>query len=402
MSFSSSLRIGVVFASCVLFGLRSTTTAVAEDWTIDLEVPDAINLAPSPALASAFDSPTFTTVEGLYDVYWPALRHKWAAPPYSVVCYLYGAGGEFSRSLQHPRFLDFVTRTGCVLIVPRYQSGYGTFQPSTWQAAAEARLQAALRDHGRLLDPDRFAIVGHSIGGLIALRMAADRLPGIPAPRAVVLHDGAGFEFSPLLATRPEEAAAGFRTAAYDDFRGMPRYVQLLALVARETWDTAHDADDVAPPEIGFGNENAGGVLSRAAWCTPAKVRKHFLRVNDMPIAFSLAASDHDGPVIHDEYAEIYWRHTADMLAAAFSGRSYTPDLSGFYPVGEWARPEVTRLSPRAIPRPSPFAWNCALLRPFLELGLSVLDPGHVAGGDPALERAWEELDAFLTALPCD
>jgi pimeloyl-ACP methyl ester carboxylesterase len=262
-------------------------------------------------------------------------------------------------------------------------------------------LQAALLDHGRLLDPDRFAIVGHSMGGLIALRMAADRVPGVPVPRAVILHDAAGFEFSPLLATRPGEAADGFRTAAYDDFRDMPRSVQLLALVARATWDTAHDADDVAPPEIGFGNENAGGVLSRAAWSMPAKLRKHFLRVNDMPLALSLEASDHDAPVLYDEYAEIYWRHTADMLAAAFNGRSYTPDVSGFYPVGEWAWPEVTRLRPTAIPRPLPFAWNCALLRPFLERGLSFLDPGHVAGGDPALQSAWEELDAFLTALPC-
>jgi pimeloyl-ACP methyl ester carboxylesterase len=263
---------------------------------------------------------------------------------------------------------------------------------------AETRTRAALEACGTYINRNKFALAGHSMGGIMSLEIADRRPWWLPVPKAVVLHDPAGYEFTPLLATDPFTVAEeGFVTTDYDRFRNLSSQTQLVALVAKDTW---YDSFAGVTSELGFGNGNAGGILSRAWHNTPSTVRKKFLIVWEN---LSLGRSNHGAAVRNPFYQAVYWRHTRDALSAAFGGRTYVPNLTAD-PTG------INAYLFSGMPAPLPFAWNCAsglpegiaeLLddREFLELANEFGETGNLMLGLQLLDMLWDADPEFAMAL---
>lgn len=106
---------------------------------------------------------------------------------------------------QSEGWLTHLARRGNIVIYPRYQAGAHTppreFTPN---AAGVVRQALALLHRQGLVKPDteKFAIVGHSAGGVIAANMAATwKAVGIPRPRAVMcVEPGRSFRITSKLA----------------------------------------------------------------------------------------------------------------------------------------------------------------------------------------------------------
>ena len=108
-----------------------------------------------------------------------------------VVVFLHGWGGM--NPLYYGAWLDHLVKRGNIVIYPRYQETLLTpineFTPSTLAALKDAvgRLQT---EHGHV-KPDftKFAVVGHSVGGLLAASVAAlageSKLPKVRAVMSV-------------------------------------------------------------------------------------------------------------------------------------------------------------------------------------------------------------------------
>ncbi|HKR61338.1 MAG TPA: alpha/beta hydrolase [Pyrinomonadaceae bacterium] len=106
-----------------------------------------------------------------------------------VIVLMHGWGGV--NPMYYGAWIEHLVKRGNVVIYPRYQSSLLTavqeFTPNTMQALDDAfrRLQKE-RGHVRP-DLKRFAVVGHSIGGLLAANIAAlSRDFGLPRVTAVM------------------------------------------------------------------------------------------------------------------------------------------------------------------------------------------------------------------------
>jgi len=105
-----------------------------------------------------------------------------------LVVFLHGWGGM--NPLYYGAWLDHLVKRGNIVVYPRYQENLLTpmqdFLPNTLGAikAAIARLQTEPRH----IKPDlnRFAVVGHSLGGLLAANVAAAKEFKLPQVRAVM------------------------------------------------------------------------------------------------------------------------------------------------------------------------------------------------------------------------
>src|SRR4030095_8631655 len=128
--------------------------------------------------------------------YGTGAREYWIFEPDSpkprtapVIVFLHGWGGM--NPLYYGAWLDHLVKRGNIVIYPRYQATLLTpikeFTPSTLAAIKDAfsRLQSE-RGH---IKPDlnKFAVVGHSVGGLLAANVTAlaDEAK-LPKVRAVV------------------------------------------------------------------------------------------------------------------------------------------------------------------------------------------------------------------------
>jgi pimeloyl-ACP methyl ester carboxylesterase len=106
-----------------------------------------------------------------------------------LIVFLHGWGGM--NPLYYGAWLDHLVRRGNIVVYPRYQAGLLTpvrdFSPNAIGSIKDAitRLQTDLR-HVRP-DLNRFAVVGHSMGGLLAANVAAlAGESGLPQVRAVM------------------------------------------------------------------------------------------------------------------------------------------------------------------------------------------------------------------------
>jgi len=105
-----------------------------------------------------------------------------------VVVFLHGWGAWWP--LHYRTWIDHLVRRGNVVIYPRYQASFVTL-PTRMTANAIAGIQDALAElpkDGRVHpDGDRFAVAGHSLGGVIAANVAATADDaGLPRPLAVM------------------------------------------------------------------------------------------------------------------------------------------------------------------------------------------------------------------------
>ena len=118
-------------------------------------------------------------------------------------------------------WLEHLARRGNVVIYPRYQRNPLHPRPNMFAEATEAFKKALgiVPSLGVVPDTSRFAVVGHSIGGMMAFAIASswDSL-GLPRPKAVMSVQGGG---KPIPAFAPEkihENTLLIAVAGDDDF----------------------------------------------------------------------------------------------------------------------------------------------------------------------------------------
>jgi pimeloyl-ACP methyl ester carboxylesterase len=106
-----------------------------------------------------------------------------------LVVFIHGWGGM--NPLYYGAWLDHLVKRGNIVIYPRYQAGLLTpvreFSPNTIRAIKSAI--ARLESDSAHIKPDlkKFAVVGHSMGGLLAANVAAlASESGLPEVRAVM------------------------------------------------------------------------------------------------------------------------------------------------------------------------------------------------------------------------
>ncbi|CAN5658345.1 alpha/beta hydrolase fold domain-containing protein [soil metagenome] len=88
-------------------------------------------------------------------------------------------------------WIEHLTRSGHVVVAPRYQEGWTTppadFLPNTVAAVRDALDVLETAPDRVRPDRDRFALIGHSAGGNLAAQLASvARSSGLPVPKALV------------------------------------------------------------------------------------------------------------------------------------------------------------------------------------------------------------------------
>jgi pimeloyl-ACP methyl ester carboxylesterase len=123
---------------------------------------------------------------GEYWIYEPAEPAARLAP---VVLFMHGWGAMNPRA--YGAWIDHLVRRGNIVIYPRFQSDLrtesATFTPNALDAARDALHRLATEPGHATPAPGQFAVVGHSVGGLLAANVAARAADsGLPIPRAVM------------------------------------------------------------------------------------------------------------------------------------------------------------------------------------------------------------------------
>lgn len=119
-----------------------------------------------------------------YWVFEPDTAVDVAAAPLPIVLYVHGLNAISPRSVR--AWIDHIVRRGSIVVYPAYQSTGrerpGEFTKRSATATKEAIDRLNGRDHHQG-DTDRFALVGHSLGGTIIANLAAAHLAyGLPEP----------------------------------------------------------------------------------------------------------------------------------------------------------------------------------------------------------------------------
>lgn len=360
-------------------------------WTLSVVLFLLVTLAPSalaqvkgsilaPTNPSEFTSMYYRSIPPQtkrreYTIHWPSspIRASITSPA-PVVVYLHGFSadggslepvvdltsgpardlGEFMlNEIGRLEDYDYLVRhwsqQGWIVITPRWQVGYDFFTPATWLGNAESIIRRALNECGAAADRQRVAIGGHSMGAVLALRLAADQPAGLPTFRAVALHDISGFDFTPLMSLSFRDKVPYLPIDAYDDFSGMRSNTQLLLLTAL---DTLVDAFNHPHDKGGFAQHITGGMIARVWHRTPAAINKqHLVVLDNTDLGIQ---STHDG-VKEPGIREVYREHTTDLFQAAFKGRTYTPNVSARYYAGH---PKTFSFGWWNPPWPTTFYWS--------------------------------------------
>ncbi|NYB52366.1 MAG: alpha/beta hydrolase fold domain-containing protein [Methanobacteriaceae archaeon] len=119
-----------------------------------------------------------------YWIFEPDNPHPKSAP---VIVFLHGWGA--TTPTFYRAWIDHLVRKGNIVIYPRYQVDFSTpsdnFTPNSIRAVKEALIELEKDGHVKA-QQENFAIVGHSVGGLISVNMASLAISeGIPLPKVV-------------------------------------------------------------------------------------------------------------------------------------------------------------------------------------------------------------------------
>ncbi|MCA1601951.1 MAG: alpha/beta hydrolase fold domain-containing protein [Acidobacteria bacterium] len=144
------------------------------------------------------------------------------------IAFLHGWGGMDPDSYR--LWIEHLVKRGNIVIYPRYQENLRERAPNMTPAALDA-LRSALQilDGRRHTKADRtkFALVGHSLGGVISANIAARAARGgLPEPRALMVVQPGDSNTSGFIGRR----LPGIR----EDYGSIPRDILLLVVVGDE------------------------------------------------------------------------------------------------------------------------------------------------------------------------
>jgi len=163
--------------------------------------------------------------------YWlfePAVPTPRSAP---LVVLIHGWGG--GSPARKGAWIDHLVKRGCLVVFPAYQGSLNPWArpwdrtpPDRMLERATVGVRAALEAlrGGSHVRPDleRFAILGSSLGGALAVQMAATATTaGLPAPRAI-------------MAIAPSRGLWSRRPVPPVDLRGLPASLSMLLVVCEE------------------------------------------------------------------------------------------------------------------------------------------------------------------------
>ncbi|HEY2775293.1 MAG TPA: alpha/beta hydrolase fold domain-containing protein [Candidatus Binatia bacterium] len=131
-------------------------------------------------------SATFGSGAKAYSIFEPADPAPEQAP---VVVFLHGWSAMDPRA--YGSWIDHLVRRGNIVIYPRYQDSLRTpvrdFTPNALAAVKDALARLGSEPSHVRPDLGKFALAGHSMGGVLAANLAAlASSSGLPAPRAVL------------------------------------------------------------------------------------------------------------------------------------------------------------------------------------------------------------------------
>lgn len=263
-----------------------------------------------------FDAETFTIFE-------PAGPAPTQAP---VVLFLHGYFSALPS--EDDAMLPHIARKGYIIIYPSYGVAW---DPANWETQAINALDAAmhkLEEPGHVLpDRSKFAIVGYSIGGVLALRLA-NRAPtaglvNLPIPQAVVLLDGAGI------------CTPAYPFLRLDDLSQIDPNTKLLIIMAEDGFKKRLEEtnqcnyDFLRPWMWVFSDCNSFGV-SKLAWTrTPQVVTKNAVVIPTDTYGTPDLVSNHTGVLVDpssdppwplDAIDWAYWKLTVGALNYAVHG----------------------------------------------------------------------------------
>jgi predicted esterase len=128
-------------------------------------------------------------------------RYKWGAHQYwifepdspkpeSAPLIVFNHGWSAFYPITYIEWINHIVKKGNIVVYPRYQLGlslgYKRFTSNAIHAVKDAIRELEQGDHVRP-ELDKFAIVGHSLGGGITAYMAAQALDvGLPIPKAIM------------------------------------------------------------------------------------------------------------------------------------------------------------------------------------------------------------------------
>lgn len=135
---------------------------------------------------SSFDRAEYGEGDEAYTVFTPADPEPPIAP-----LIIFNHGWNAMDPDTYGAWLAHLARRGNMIICPRWQKDTGDTEGSEFceNAATAVRdgIRRARSQRGVQPDPDRVAVLGHSVGGTITANMAADwNAYGIPRPRAAM------------------------------------------------------------------------------------------------------------------------------------------------------------------------------------------------------------------------
>jgi acetyl esterase/lipase len=152
--------------------------------------------------------------------------------PAPVIAFLHGWSAVEPTVYQV--WIDHLVKRGNIVVFPVYQAGAADRIPNMTPNAIQA-LRDAFSKLGSRADSSRFALAGHSLGGLLAFNIASQAGSSrLPVPKAIMAVQPGDSDSTAALAGKAKLAREGM------DYQRIPRTVHALVVVGEED-ETAGD-----------------------------------------------------------------------------------------------------------------------------------------------------------------